>query len=140
MRPIVRLPVAEVSNVAQSANECYLPNVTAENDLSSKQCYFVEKGAAAGQVDVPDSAGDLVLGVLCNKPTAGQAALVQCAGVAKVKCGGAISYGDRVGTTNAGKAVAKAAADDLVAGIALEDGVDGDIISVLLTPGAQRSA
>lgn len=113
---------------------------TAENDLSAKQFYFAEAGGSADTVDVCDNAGDLVLGVICNKPTAGQAVELQAYGVAKVIAGGNVAFGDRVGTDANGKAVTKTADADRVAGIAMKAGVSGDIIEVMLTPGAQRAA
>ncbi len=114
----------------------------AEGDLSTKQFYFVELGASAGQVDVCDGAGDRVIGVLQNKPNAaGAEAEVTIYGVTKVVASAAITRGATVGTTNAGKAVAKTADADLVAGIALEAAAaDLDVIQILLTPGAQRAS
>lgn len=112
----------------------------AENDLSTKQFYFVELGASAGEVDVCDNAGDLVIGVLQNKPTAGQAAEVMTHGIAKVIAGGTIARQDRVGTDANGKAVAKTADAALVAGIALSAAAAGEYVEILLTPGAQRAA
>lgn len=126
--------------MAAQQKDFMLSGFTAENDLSTKQFYLVEAGGSARTVDVCDSATDTVIGVLCNEPTAGQAAEVQVYGVAKVIYGGTISFGDRVGTTNAGKAVAKTADADKVCGLAMIAGVDGDIGEILLTPGAQRAA
>lgn len=112
----------------------------AENDLSAKQFYFVELGAAAGEVDLCDGATDLVLGVLQNKPEAGEAAEVMVYGVAKVTAGGTISRGNRVGTDSAGKAVAKTADADLTCGIAVTAAASGELVSILLTPGGQRAS
>jgi hypothetical protein len=127
-------------NVGFTANEQFIPGVKAENDLSAKQFYAVEHGTNAREVDVCDGATDLVIGILQNKPTAGQAAQVQCSGFAKVIAGGSISRGNKVGTTNAGKAVAKTADADNFFGIAYEDADDGDIFTVQLTIGAQRAS
>lgn len=113
----------------------------AENDLSAKQFYFVELGTNAGEVDVCDGATDRVVGVLQNKPEAGEAAAVMMYGIAKVVASAAITKGATVGTTNAGKAVAKTADADLVAGIALTTvTTDGELVQVLLTPGCQRAS
>ena len=112
---------------------------TAENDLSTKQYYFVELSGAA-QVDVCDAATDTVYGVLQDDPAAGDPCAVAVLGITKVIAGGTVAAGDRVGTTNAGKAVAKTAADDKVSGICRVGGDDGELIEILLTPGAQRSA
>jgi len=108
----------------------------AENDLSSKQYYFVEL-SGVDQVDVCDGATDKAIGVLQNKPTAGHAAQVRVLGVSKVVSDGsgtAIGVGDYVGTDANGKAVKKSADHDFVAGIALDaSSADGTIIRVLLT-------
>ena len=112
----------------------------AENDLSAKQFYFVERGTAAGEVDVCDGAGDRVVGVLVNKPEAGEAAEVMVYGVAKVTAGGTITRGATVGTDANGKAVAKTADADLVAGIAETAAASGELVTITLTPGAQRAS
>lgn len=113
----------------------------AENDLSANQYYFVELGTGANQVDVCDDAGDRAIGVLQNKPKANKAAKVRVLGVSKVISGGAITKGDTVGTDASGTAVTKSADADLVAALALETVVTtGDVIEILLTPGAQRAS
>jgi len=113
----------------------------AEKDLSSQQYHFVEMGGAAGQVDVCDAVGDLVLGVLQNKPNAAnKLCTIRVMGTTKVVCSGTVTEMARVGTSADGKCVVKSTAADLVAGIALEAGVVGDIIEILLTPAAQRAA
>lgn len=101
-----------------------------------------EKGAVAG-------AGEFAIGVLQNKPAAGEAATVRVAGVTKMVAGAAVAAGARVAPDAAGKAKtavaatvntsdAGAASDAVTAshvlGIALEAAAaDGDIISVLIT-------
>lgn len=125
--------------MAWSANEVYLPGATAGADLSAKQNYFLEMGAALA-LTIPNSASDLVVGVLCNKPTSGQSALVQVGGFAKVLAGGTVAIGDKVGTDNAGKCVTKTADADHICGIAYSAGVSGDIITILLTLNCQRSS
>jgi len=113
----------------------------AEKDLSTKQYYFVEMGGAAGQIDVCDNAGDLVLGVLQNKPNAAnKLCAIRVMGTTKVICGGTVTEMARVGTNINGKCIVKTADTNLVAGIALEAGAAGDIIEILLTPAAQRAA
>lgn len=110
-----------------------LSNLTAENDLSAKQYYILEKGAAAGQADVCDGAGDKPIGVLQNKPTAGQAVAYMINGSSKVVTGAAVSVGDAVGTDGSGKAIAKTANNDWIIGRAkTASGGDGEIIEVEL--------
>ena len=113
---------------------------TAENDLSTKQFYAVETGTNAGEVDVCDGATDLVVGILQNDPTAGQACEVAIGGIAKAIAGGTISRGNRVGTDSSGKLVAKTSDADLVCGIAVDAAVTDDIFRVLLTLNCQRAS
>ena len=110
----------------------------AETDLSAKQYYAVEM-SAADQVDVCDGIADKVVGVLQNDPTTGHAAQVRIMGLTKwVSDGtaaGGISAGTLVGTSAAGKCIAKATADYTVKGMAMDaSSTDGAIIRVLLWP------
>ena len=62
----------------------YVLSFVAGEDLSSNQFQFVTM-ESDGQVDLADAETDIVLGVLQNKPTAGQAARVMIQGVSKVE-------------------------------------------------------
>ena len=64
--------------------------LVAADDLSSHQYKFVALGTSTktGQAVLAATAGMVTLGVLLNKPKAGEEALIQYAGVAKVKVGG----------------------------------------------------
>ena len=105
----------------------------AENDLSAKQYYALELGTAADEVDVPDSAGDLVIGILQNDPIAGEECAIRTYGISKWVASANISIGDKVGTTNAGKAVAKTTNRDLYVGVALTAAAgDLEVIEVLM--------
>src|SRR5688572_632998 len=90
----------------------------AENDLSAKQFYAVEFGTASPQVDVPDTAGDVCVGILQNKPKAGEAAQVRCRpgdiSLAVVDATTDIAYGDALKTNNAGKLVKTTTDKDFV--------------------------
>lgn len=55
-------------------------------------------------------------------------------GVTKVKLGGTVSAGGLVTSNGSGAGVA-ASSGNFVAGVALADGVSGDLIPVLVTPG-----
>jgi hypothetical protein len=112
---------------------------TSKSDNSAKQYYAVEL-TAADQVDVCNGTGDLVVGILQNKPKAGESALVMSAGISKAVAGGTVTFGNRVGTDGNGKLVAKTSDADLVCGIALNGAGSGEVFSVLLTIGAQRAA
>lgn len=110
----------------------------AEQDLSTKQYYAVEYGAAAGQVDLADANGDYIVGILQNKPKAGEAACVRCIPGTSTKAvvngsGTAIGYGDPLKVAAGGKLVKAASDKDFV--VARAEGAstaDGDIIDVRL--------
>ena len=95
---------------------------------------FAKLGTAEKQV-VPATAGtDVVIGVTkddCGL-TAGNAVTIQTGGTAKLKAGGTISAGDYITAGVDGKAVKTTTAGHTVRGIALVDGVDGDVIEVQL--------
>lgn len=103
----------------------------AGQDLSAHQFHFVTM-AADGQID-PTGAGARADGVLLNKPSAaGQAATVCYDGRVMVEAGGVISRGDAIASNAGGEAV-EAASTNVILGYALEDGVDGQIITIELS-------
>jgi len=82
----------------------------ATNDLTGKQFYLVDCDAATStssitNVITPTAAGQKVLGVLQNKPAAGQEAQVMLLGISKVVAGAAVAAGDLVMSDNQGRAV-----------------------------------
>jgi hypothetical protein len=107
-------------------------------DLSARQFTFVIIDAN-GQVAAPGAAAAMVIGILQNKPTAGQAAdvaLISGGGVSKLVGDGTIAAGERVGVLSATGKGRQAATSDYVCGVALTtSAVDGGIIEILL--GAQ---
>ena len=110
-----------------------IPGLKAAVDLSAKQFYCVEL-TAADTVNVCGAATDVVVGILQNKPVAGEACEIPESGIVKGIAGGVIAVGQWVGTDAAGKLVAKTTDKDFVYGIALEAGVDNRIIAVLIRP------
>ena len=72
-------------------------------DLSAKQFYFV-KLTSAGKVDVCAAVTDVPIGVLQNKPTAGQAATVMIIGITKLVADAAVDEGNIIGTGADGQA------------------------------------
>lgn len=118
-------------------------------DLSANQFQPV-KVDGNGKVALCSAAGEAVVGVLQDKPGAGQVAQVRVAGVTKAKAGAAFSAGALLKTNAAGKVIAAAAAtvntsdagtaaDPVVGshvlGLALEPATGADqIVSVLLLP------
>ena len=120
----------------------YDESFVAENDLSTTGQYRFVELSGADQVDVCDGATDRVLGVLQNKPKAGEAGTVRILGITKVIAGEQLATRmTTVGTDNQGRAVAKSTDGNFVAGFNLDTaGAAGEIIRVLLTPGGQRAS
>jgi hypothetical protein len=120
--------------------------LVAAADLSAKQ-YFAVKIDSNGQAALA-GAGEPAVGILQNKPTAGQSATVWTFGPrSKALAGGTIAAGALVAADSSGKFVtattgktntsdAGAAADPLIAsnvlGIACTSAVSGDIFTVVL--------
>ena len=114
-----------VSNMGEKTKE-------AGEDLSEKQFYIVQMDSS-GDMEVAESATDLLLGVLQDKPESGQAGTYRHKGTSKVVASAAIAIGAYVTTTNAGKAVTTTTQGNKVIGIALEAAAaDGDIIEIQL--------
>lgn len=101
--------------------------------MTDKQFYIVQL-ASDGDIEVAEGATDLVVGVLQNTPAAGEQAVYQFTGVAKVKAGGAINVGDWVTTDGNGKAVATTTDGNIVIGrfVGTAAAADGDLIEVQL--------
>lgn len=79
--------------------------LAAGEDLSAKQWRFVKLNTS-GEV-VLCGAGEQAIGVLCNKPTSGQAAEVQIGGIAKVEADAAVTAGDKLMSSADGQAATK---------------------------------
>ena len=104
-------------------------------DLSGKQ-YHIVRMSAANQCNQASNATDLnIIGVLQNKPQAGEFATVADGGTSKVVAGGSVSVGNPVTTNGSGRAVAvSSGTNQVVIGTALDAATaDGDVISVRLT-------
>lgn len=117
----------------------WVESFEAENDLSAKQFYAVEGTATnGGKVDVCDAAADRAIGILINKPKAGEMAEVGIMGIFEAVSDGsgtAIAAWDYVGTNASGKLVKKATADYGVLGQALDaSSADGTRIRVMIAP------
>lgn len=97
---------------------------------------LVKAGAAPGGAGVADAATDAVLGASTVIDAAsGERCDVVLSGIAEVKAGGTITYGDRVTAATGGLAVTTTTAGNRVVGIAMGDAVSGDIFPVLIVPG-----
>lgn len=106
-------------------------------DLSAKQYYFVKQDTD-GEVILASAGTDVIIGVLQNKPLAGEAALVRMFGTSKLRVNGTPGVGAYLtaGTSgDAGKGVATTTAGDVVRAVHLGDAAaaDEDIVEVMLT-------
>jgi hypothetical protein len=112
----------------------YVLSFTAGEDLSAKQFQFVTM-EADGQIDLADAETDIVLGVLQNKPEAGQAAKVMISGVSKVEADETLAAGNLVHSSADGQAAVFAAGTDTTkysAGLVIEGAAAGELATVLL--------
>lgn len=118
--------------MSQSIKDFEKTKVAGE-DMSTKQYYIVQL-AADGDIELGEGATDLLVGVLQNKPAAGEAALYRFGGTSKVVSAGSVAIGDWVTSDTAGKAVATTTDGDITIGRALEAGTtDGDIFECQLS-------
>lgn len=98
--------------MAYDSTKLTIGTLVAAADLSTKQYYLV-KLSAANTVNVCAATTDIPIGVLTNKPAAGEACEITFFGVEKVKCGAGITAGNTIGTDNSGLAVAKTPGTDV---------------------------
>jgi len=119
-----------------------IPGITAAADLSTKQYHAVKLDSTARRVAaITNGNAERPVGILQDDPdAAGRTADVAYIGIVKAELGGTVSYGDSLASNNDGELIADAEVADGSAvdlhhiGIALEAGVDGDIIDVILHP------
>ncbi len=108
----------------------------ANEDLTEAQYLPVKAVAATGEnatapaVAKIGTSGEQFVGILQNNPDVGEAASVMTEGISKVVLRGSISVGDKLMAVPTGVGTCGSAKYQV--GIALEDGVDGDIISMLI--------
>lgn len=118
----------------------YIGVLPAAADLSAGQFKvvgIVDNGSGQAAVNYP-SAGGQGIGVLQNKPLSGEAATVMNEGITKALLGtGGITVGQNLMAGTSGVLVLATSGNYIVAQ-ALETGVSGDVISVLLKPMAAK--
>ncbi|CAB4122315.1 Bacteriophage VT1-Sakai, H0018 [uncultured Caudovirales phage] len=105
-------------------------SLVAAADLSAKQ-FLVVKADSAGKAALAGASDTNQIGIVQNKPTAGQTATIRFAGVSKAAAGGTIAAGGAVTSDSAGKVIAATTGKQII-GTALTGGVSGDVITVLL--------
>lgn len=117
-----------------------VPGLIADADISANQFESVKMGTATDMKISKFAANtDSFLGVLQNKPSAdGEPAEVAYIGVCKARLGGTVTRGDQIEPAADGEMVSATeitdggAATVHVVGVALQSGVDQDVVLVLL--------
>ncbi len=113
----------------------------ANTDLSNEGTYqftavnvvasTVSTAVNGAGVGTPAASGDPSIGILQNNPLQGEAATVMVHGVSKAQIQGVVSVGNLLMSVPGGK-LAVATSSKYAIAQALEDGIDSDIIAVLL--------
>lgn len=101
-------------------------------DMSADQYLFCTLNSSA-ELELPPDSTHPVLGVLDDTPRAGSHGTVILLGIAKVTSAATITPMEELSSNTAGKAIAAATGDAVVA-LALEAAASGDIFRVLLVP------
>ncbi len=112
-------------------------SLAANADLSAKQYYAVKRDATNG-LAVLSGANEKSLGILQNKPTAGDTARVRVQGIsnALIDEGGTILFGKFLTPTSAGKLeICDAAGEEFIAKLLSVGTVTADLCEVLVIHG-----
>jgi hypothetical protein len=110
----------------QAGEKCI--TVEANADLSTKQ-YYIAKITTGGKAALCGD-GELGVGIIQNKPAAGEAAVLAISGKVKAVAGGSVTVGGPVASDSNGKIV-NAATGDYVLGTALQAASSGDIFEII---------
>lgn len=104
-------------------------------DLSAKQYHAVK--LSSGKLTATHTKGGRILGILQDQPdgsSSEQVGQVRLFGLSRGKLGGTVSENGILITDTDGALIADDAADQSPVGMALEEGVDGDVIGIVLFP------
>ena len=119
-----------------SNNHEFVKNYSAGAAVAANR--IVKPGAADNEVIVGAAVSDALIGVSTDiAADSGERCDVIHAGIAPVKLGGTVARGDPITSDGTGQGVAAAPAagtNNRIVGFALNSGVSGDIIPVLLAP------
>jgi len=106
-------------------------------DASAKQYHCMVQGATLKSALLATSAGEVVLGILQDTGLDGSSDVehgnVRISGESLVKIGGTISIDDKLQADTDAMAIVATTADQVL-GVALEAGVDGDLIRAKISP------
>ena len=105
-------------------------------NLSAKQYHVMKSGTTIKSALIADTAGEVVIGILQDTGLDGSSDVehgdVAIAGESRCKIGGNISIDDPLQADTDGMAIVATTADHVFAR-ALEGGVDGDLIRVIIS-------
>lgn len=105
----------------------------ASESLASAKYHIVQLDASGG-IEIAESATDLIVGVLQNKPASGLPAIYRFAGTTKVIASAAIAIGAWLTAASDGEAVTTTTDGDITIGRALEAATaQGDYIEVQMS-------
>lgn len=117
------------------SNNAVKITLTAGEDLSAKQYYFVKVNSSGAAV-LCAAATDKPIGVLQNDPASGEEASILVVGGTKVVVAASSDEGTVIGTTSAGKATPYVAGTDttkyLVGSVILAAGADNEIATAVV--------
>jgi hypothetical protein len=115
------------------ANPLLVKSYVAGGAVTPNRCV---KFSASGTVVLSAAAADLTVGITKPQITGatGDRMDVVHSGIADAVCGGTVTRGTDV-TSDAAGAIVNAVTDNRAVGVALESGVAGDIVPVLVQPG-----
>lgn len=103
-------------------------------DLSAKQFHGVKQNSA-GAVISASVAGEVILGVLQDKPASGAEANVASVGISKLVAGGVVSINDKLMVNASGRFVVSSGSNAAVVALAMSAAAaDGEIISGYIFP------
>jgi predicted RecA/RadA family phage recombinase len=100
-------------------------------DLSTKQFHAVTLNSA-GKLILPAADGDDAIGILQNKPTAGQEGSVMLSGISMVAMTGAVAIADQVQVLTTGRGDTAASGDHVIGQCLETAALAGDIVAVKL--------
>jgi len=110
----------------------------AGESLTADQYKFVVLDSTTGKVRRPDSAAEVLLGVLQNAPASGEAAVIRIQGISQLEMNAAVAIGklvsaEYVGAADAGKGQDAGINWEFARGIVLEaSAAEDDLASVML--------
>lgn len=92
----------------------------------------VKPGSTKGHVQKATAEADKCIGILQNTTTEAdeEAEVALPGGGAVAKLGGSCSFGDELASTTDGRLIKVSAANKIVIAVAMEDGVENDLIAV----------